>query len=264
MQVGFCSIAALDRPLEDAARAAAEAGADGLEVTERPPHLARDSGARAAEEAGRRVRQAGIEVIAFGSYFGKDQAVQPGDASEVVERAAAMGAPILRVWAEPAAATSRAELVDRLAEVSDRAAARGIQVVVERHLGSYADTPERIEALLAAVGCENFSLNYQVLDLLPSAALPTLPADATRLAGRARYLHLKNYRAREEDGLLLPGGDLAGGAVDHAALLQAVVRSGYDGPMTIEFLSDSCEPLEAKLTRDVRYLRDQMAALGVG
>ena len=39
MKLAFSSISALDRPLADAAQLAAEARLDGLELTERAPHL---------------------------------------------------------------------------------------------------------------------------------------------------------------------------------------------------------------------------------
>ena len=43
MKLGFCSISALDRPLADVAHLAATLGLDGIEVTQRAPHLTEES-----------------------------------------------------------------------------------------------------------------------------------------------------------------------------------------------------------------------------
>lgn len=263
MKLGFCSISALDRSLADAARLAAEAGADGMEITERPPHLAPGASVEDAAEAGRVVRAAGLEVIAFGSYLGKESAPTREAAHRAVESAAAMGAPLLRVWAEPTdRVDDRDRVVSVLAEACDVAAPHDIDVVVERHVGSYADTAQRVEALLRDVDRPNFALNYQVLDFLPSEALPDQPADAERLVGHARYFHLKNYRPGQAGGPLLPGGDLEGGEVDYRALLAAAIGAGYAGPFTLEFVAWDARPLEEKVAADLRHARGLIEELG--
>jgi 3-dehydroshikimate dehydratase len=266
MQLGFCSISALDRSLERAAEAAAAAGLDGLEVTDRPPHL--EPGASLAEvrAAGRAIRAAGLDVIAYGSYLGRSGPRDAGHVAREVAVAEALGAPRLRAWAEPVAGAPDdgfADTVRLLAAACDAAAGCGVDVVVERHLGSLADTAERIEGLFAAVERPNLALNYQVLDFLPEAAIAEQPADARRLAPRARYLHLKNYRRNPQaGGPLLPGGSLAEGAIDQRALLAAAFEAGYAGPLVIEFLSFEPLPLEEKLAADARFVRHVLRELG--
>ncbi len=271
--LGFCSISALDRPLAAAAELAAGCGIEGLEVTARPPHLDPDAGADAAREAGRSVRAAGLEVVAYGSYLGRPERADPVHARREVEIAAALETPLLRVWAEAVAppgaargedATFRAA-VALLRETCDAAARHGVTVVVERHLGSFADTPERIQHLLRAVERTNLALNYQVLDLLPAARAAEQADDAARLVGRARYFHLKNYRPNPDgQGPLLPGGSLEGGVLDYAAILGAALDAGYDGPLTFEFLSFEPRPTEEKLAADVAFVRRVLAARGSG
>jgi len=136
-------------------------------------------------------------------------------------------------------------------------------VVIERHVGSFADTPERIARLLDAIDRPNVALNYQVLDFLPPGEAARQAEDATRLVPHARYVHLKNYQPNAEpDGPLLPGGTLAGGALDYRAILRAAVATGYDGPMTIEFLAADARPIEDKLAEDVAFVRAVLASLG--
>jgi sugar phosphate isomerase/epimerase len=265
-RLGFCSISALDRPLAAAAAVAAAAGCDGLEVTDRPPHLAPDAPLAAVRAAARAVREAGVEVIAYGSYLGRMGPRTSEHARREVAVAEALGAPLLRVWAEPVAgavADGFDEIVRLLGATCDAASGCGVEVVVERHVGSFADTPERVERLLAAVARPNFALNYQVLDLLLPEAAPAQPADARRLVPRASYFHLKNYRPNPKaGGPLLPGGSLAAGALDQRALLAAAFEAGYAGPLTIEFLSFEPRPVEEKLAADAAFVREVLRGLG--
>jgi sugar phosphate isomerase/epimerase len=239
-RLAFCSISALDRPLPAAAEIAASAGLDGLEVTARPPHVDPEAGVAAARDAGRVVRIAGVEIVAYGSYLGRPEvAAQPvPDEGEQGYR----------------------RIIDLMRTTCDLARAPGITVVVERHFGSFADTPERIERLLADVDRPNFALNYQVLDALPESEAANQPQDAERLVRHARYFHLKNYRtSREEKGPLRPGGSLEGGVLDYQRILNAALDAGYSGPMTFEFLSWEPKPLEEKLAADVAFVRRVLA-----
>lgn len=267
--LALCSISALDRPLEAAAALAASRGLDGLEVTARPPHLDPSAPDDAIRDAGRAVRDAGVTVVAYGSYLGqggRPEALGAAAAAREAHVAALLGAPLLRVWGDhvPAAPDGGfAAVVGTLRAACDAAAREGVTVVVERHIGSFADTPERIEALLAAVERPNLALNYQVLDLLPQRLAAAQPEDARRLVPRARYLHLKNTRpAADGVGPMPPGGSLAGGVLDYRAILAAAFEVGYAGPLTIEFLSFEPRPIEEKLAADVAWLRGVLAELG--
>lgn len=263
MKLGFASISALDRSLAEAAALAARAGADALEVSARPPHLDADPDVAEAARAGRVVRDAGLDVVAFGSYFGREPSLHADAPERAVACAAAMQAPLLRVWAEPAAANGlRDEVVGSLQRACDAAASEGIDVVVERHVGSYAETPADARALLEDVGRPNFALNYQVLDFLPVGDVAHQAEDARALVEHARYFHLKNYRVEDGQDRLLPGGDLEGGAIDYRALLGVALDAGYVGPFTLEFVSWADLPLEEKVARDLGYARGLLTELG--
>jgi sugar phosphate isomerase/epimerase len=265
MKLAFSSISAMDRSLADAAQLAAEAGLEGLEVTEREPHLAPDCELEKAAAAGEAVRAAGLEVVAFGSYLGREAPTGPEAAAHAAACAAAMQTSLLRVWAEPAAGGGdRGRVVELLQAACDAAAGHAVDVVVERHVGSFADTPERVEALLADVARENFALNYQVLDVIAPQAAAAQPDDATTLIPHARYFHLKNFRPNPDGGPLLPGGSLAGGVLDYRAILAAAFDAGYAGPLAIEFLSWDPLPIEEKLAADAAHLRALLAELGRG
>ena len=257
--LGFSSISALDRPLGAALELAAGLGI-GLELTARPPHLEMEADDAAVAAAARAVADAGVPILAYGSYLGHAPHTTPDHARREAEVALALGAPRLRVWAENAIGDLDA-VVAMLRAACDAGAAGGLDVVVERHIGSWADTPERVERLLAACERPNLALNYQVLDLLPEAAIDDQPADARRLVPLARYFHLKNYRRNPDGGPLLPGGSLAGGVLDYRAILGAALEAGYGGPRCIELLSFEPRPAEEKLAEDLGDLRRLLAEI---
>lgn len=261
MKLGLCSIAALDQPLSEVIRLAAAAGADGLEVTARPPHVLPDAGRETLCALADEIRAAGLAVLAYGSYLGHGD-VEP---RREVERTAALGTRLLRVWAplcpgEPDAGFART--VALLARTCDLAQCEGIDVVVERHIGSFADTVERTVRLIEAVNRENFGLNYQACDFLEPSAVPLQTEDARRLAPHSRYVHLKNYILDPDHGRLVHGGSLAEGVLDYTSLLGTLLDAGYSGPMSVEFLSAEALPAEERLAHDLRFVRETIAATG--
>lgn len=263
----FCSYSALDRSLADAAELAARVGLDGLEVTAHPPHLDPAAGVAAARVAGRTVRAAGIPVIAYGSYLGRFGQVTAADAERAAAVAAALETRLLRVWAEPIpdGNSDPGPAVALLRTACDAAAGDGITVVIERHMGSFADSPERIVRLLDAIDRPNVALNYQVLDFLPMDQIAAQPGDAERLVPLACYFHLKNYQANPEpEGPMFPGGGLKTGVLDYRAILGAAVRAGYEGPLTIEFLAADERPVEEKLAADAAFIRGILSELSGG
>jgi sugar phosphate isomerase/epimerase len=269
--LGFCSISAMDRPLAAVAELAVSCGLDGIEATARPPHVDPAAPLDVHRETARAVRDAGADMIAYGSYLGRAEVAGAGAAdaraaAQAVRVAEALGAPLLRVWAEPLPGASDggfAQVVALLRAACEAASVAGIDVVVERHAGSFADTPERIERLFAAVDRPNFFLNYQVVDLLPQREAEAQPADARRLVPLARYYHLKNMRpAADGAGPMPPGASLAGGVLDYRAILAAAFAAGYEGPLTIEFLSFAPRSVDEKLAEDARWLRGVLAELG--
>lgn len=264
MKLAFCSISALDRPIGEAAAVAAAVGLDGLEVSAHAPHLDPEAGVDAARAIGRVVRATGIEVTAYGSYLGRFGQVTHVHAEREAAIAAALETPLLRVWAEPIEEGNYdvAPVVELMQAACDSAAPYGITVVVERHLGSFADTRERIEELFERISRPNVALNYQVLDFLPPSEVDKQAADAAQLVKYARYFHLKNYQPNPDaDGPLFPGGSLAAGVLDYRAILTAALNAGYDGPLTFEFLAADPRPVEEKLAEDVAFVRAILAEI---
>lgn len=257
--IGFCTISALDRPLEAALRVARESLADGVEVSARPPHVEDTTDLSAFRDTRAAARDHGLEILAYGSYLSCPGSDDLSSVRRDVERAAALGAPRLRVWAAHPGGSADENLGDVVAFLQSCARVAGDagqEVVVERHAGSFADSAQRTLRLLEAVDRPNCSLNYQVLDGLSVERAGHVVEDALALVPWATYVHVKNYVAPSaEVGVLELGGDLRDGAIDYRALVAAIVEADYAGPYTIEFVAADARPLEEKLTRDVAYLR---------
>jgi inosose dehydratase len=128
-------------------------------------------------------------------------------------------------------------------------ATQGVTLVYHHHMGTIVETPEEIDALMAATG--------PATHLLFDAGHCTFgggdpEAVLRRHAGRVRHFHAKNIRpdvvARvRAEGLSFLQGVLAGaftvpgdqeGGVDFGPLLRILAENGYDGWIVIEAEQD--------------------------
>lgn len=255
--LGICSLALLDRPLADVLRVAKAAGFDGIELTARAPHFDSRDGTQAAAEVARLVRAAQLDLLAYGSYLGHAPLVESRHADREVEIAAALGVPLLRAWA---GGTDFERTVALLRHAADAAERHGIHVVVERHAGSFADTEERVQRLLDAVGHANCSLNYQPLDDMREDAAATVPDECARLIGRSRYMHVKNYHpAASAGGNVRPFATVDGGVIDWADVIAAARAGHYTGPVSLEFHGAPAADANTAVARAAAYLRSCLA-----
>ncbi|PZQ90724.1 MAG: sugar phosphate isomerase [Leifsonia xyli] len=114
-----------------------------------------------------------------------------------------------------------AELLDR---VVDAATDAGMTVSYHPHLGSLAESPDEIDALLSA------SKVGLCADVAHIAAAGGDPADIIRrYAERLHYVHLKDLDRASGSFVPLGAGDL-----DLDAVVDAVIDAGYDGWFVVE------------------------------
>jgi inosose dehydratase len=128
-------------------------------------------------------------------------------------------------------------------------AAQGLTLVYHHHMGTIVESPEEIDALMAATGPHT----HLLFDAGHCAFGGGDPVQVlTRHVGRVRHFHAKNIRpavtarVRAEDMSFLQGvvagaftvpGDQEGG-VDFAPLLKILAGAGYDGWLVIEAEQD--------------------------
>jgi inosose dehydratase len=128
-------------------------------------------------------------------------------------------------------------------------AVQGLTLVYHHHMGTIIETPEEIDALMAATG-PHVQLLFDAGHCAFGGGDPV--AVLARHVGRVRHFHAKNIRpavtgkARKEGWSFLQGvvagaftvpGDQEGG-IDFAPLLKILAGAGYDGWIVIEAEQD--------------------------
>ena len=148
----------------------------------------------AARIAGEKTSAAGLSVLSYGSYFtlGAD-----GHGTEyfqtVLETAAVLGAPVVRIWARKTPSAECAEDlfltdVSALKEYAAMARDHGIRIGIEFHNGTYNDTAESSLRLLNAVGAPNLRTYWQ-----PIHPYERNLKDIKKLALHIENVHVYNW-----------------------------------------------------------------------
>ncbi len=182
------------RPAAEVIRLAAENGLKAVEWSENA-HVQPDDPAGAAALR-RETEKAGLAVAAYGSYY---RLGEQADAEAVFRKslvsAAALGAPVLRVWAGTRASADadtayRARLSEEARLIAGLAAREGVAVAFEWHKNTLTDTNESSMALLAAANHPNLKCLWQ-----PTVALsPRQRTEGIRLLGdRLANMHVYSW-----------------------------------------------------------------------
>lgn len=195
----------------------------------------------AAARAVRRMSEDhGLAISAYGSYFRSEtpSALNPS-AIAVLDTAAELGAPVVRVWAgargsREASAGDRAAVAEELALCCDGAAERNLIVATEFHGGALTDDADSCLRLLDEVNRANLRTFWQPPNGMdPSAALSGL----RRVRHRLAHMHVFHWWPYH-----LHRHPLAEGADRWPAYLQAAAeQSAADGELryaSLEFVRD--------------------------
>ena len=199
-----------------------------------------------AREVGRITRDAGLSVVAYGSYFRVGDDI-PCDFEPVLQAAVALGAPVIRVWAgrrgsKDADAAYRARVLDDSLLLSDRAAEEGIALCYEYHADTLTDTDESAQALLRAA-------NFKMRTLWQPPHERTVARRGESLRGVLPWLnhvHVFHWPRRGERVALEEGSG------DWGAYLNVLREEGKECPMLLEFVRGD-DPEQFR--RDARTFR---------
>jgi 3-dehydroshikimate dehydratase len=120
-----------------------------------------------AREVGRKTREAGLKVAAYGSYYRlgvRDKEAAPFE--HVLGSAAALAAPTIRVWAgnkgsDECSPQERSLVIADALRVAEMAARIGITICLEYHGGTLTDTRASVAALLAEMSHPNIEFLWQ-------------------------------------------------------------------------------------------------------
>lgn len=186
---GLCSITFRTLSADDLVAIAVRAGVQGIEWgadVHAPP-----GGDTVVAALGARTREAGLAVVSYGSYLG--MAASSDDQIEaVLDTAEALGAPMVRIWAElgvtaDSPADERRRVTEHTAALVDRIAERGLTAALEFHPDTLTETARSTNELLEAVGRLELRTHWQPEPALaPEAALEELARVVPRLA----HLHV--------------------------------------------------------------------------
>jgi sugar phosphate isomerase/epimerase len=203
---GLCSVTLRDLPALDVIAVAARAGLEAIEWgADRhvPPGEVDLAGAIA-----RRTADAGLACASYGSYLFAPTA-SASDIEVVLDTAAALGAPNVRVWTDWVGPTPEPQVREairaQLGYIAGVASDRGLSVSLEFHPGTLTETAASTLALLDAVGAENLFTYWQPAT---GAEVPDLMASWRAVRHRTSHLHVFRWRSYDDRQPLAEGVDL--------------------------------------------------------
>jgi 3-dehydroshikimate dehydratase len=206
LRAGLCSVTLRARPADEVVRIAARAGLEAIEwgadTHVRPGDLAR------AAALARRCADVGLTCASYGSYLFAPAAA-PVAVAAVLDTAAALGAPNVRIWTamggpDPAP-DERAAIGEHVGATAAAAALQGLTVSLEFHPGTLTDTASSTVALLDEVAAPNLFTYWQP----PTGLAPADLLESWRgVRTRASHLHVFRWRSYDDRLPLAEGDDI--------------------------------------------------------
>ena len=120
-------------------------------------------------------------------------------------------------------------LAERLGELVEYGASRGVTIAMEPHIGAIVDTPAKVLELLEIVNSPYLKVNFDIshFDIIGMPTAETVSA----LAAVSAHTHVKDQRGIAPDfEFLIPGE----GTFDYVGYLKEMQAHGYDGFITAE------------------------------
>ncbi len=125
--------------------------------------------------------------------------------------------------------TKKDFLVERIGELVEYAASRGVTIAMEPHIGAIIDTPDKVLELLELVNSPYLKVNFDISHF-EIVGLPTEDT-VSALADVSVHTHVKDQRGIAPDfEFLIPGE----GPFDYVNYLKLMQKQGYDGFITAE------------------------------
>ncbi len=226
-----------------------------------------------ASELGAFCKDTGIKPACFcvgAEFINRDAANETERVKFLSEVAASLGCDFMRHDATgglPASVKTKRgfyDLLPALAEtyrnVTEYAETLGVKTLVENH-GFFVQHSERVEALINAVGHENFGALVDIGNFMCADEESTKAVGI--MAPYAYHVHLKDFHYRDGSldapgegwfktlsGNYLRGSILGHGTVKIRQCIDILASKGYDGYLTLEFEGME-DPLNAiRISRD--------------
>lgn len=125
--------------------------------------------------------------------------------------------------------TTKDFLAERVGELADYGASRGITIAMEPHIGAIIDTPAKVLELLAIVNSPYLKVNFDIshFDIVGMPTEETVAA----LAPVSIHTHVKDQRGTAPNHEFLIPGE---GPFDYVGYLKEMQAHDYDGFITAE------------------------------
>jgi sugar phosphate isomerase/epimerase len=242
MKLAFTTLACPGWTLEQAAQAGRAAGYEGIELRLLDGEVV---GPNLPADARRRVRDVcaaeGLALVCLDTSVRIAQpdpdarAQQVRDGIAMLDLAAELGAPIIRVFAGPPEGTSPeaaiAGAIEALAPLAEYAQSLGLAVTLETH-DAFCDSRAVSQVLASVPGSGAGSL----WDLLHPFRIGEPYAETLeRLRDRLLHVHIKDGRPPAGGGSNWDLKLLGEGVVPTAEILSALRAAGYDGWVAVEW-----------------------------
>lgn len=146
--------------------------------------------------------------------------------------------------------TKKDFLCERVGELVDYAASKGVIIAMEPHIGAIIDTPAKVLELLEIIDSPYLKVNFDIshFDIVGMSTEETVSA----LAPVSVHTHVKDQRGISPDfEFLIPGE----GEFDYVEYLKAMQQHGYDGFITAEvsFMVQARKDYDPLAAADLTY-----------
>ena len=146
--------------------------------------------------------------------------------------------------------TKKDFLCERVGELVDYAASKGVIIAMEPHIGAIIDTPAKVLELLEIIDSPYLKVNFDIshFDIVGMSTEKTVSA----LAPVSVHTHVKDQRGISPDfEFLIPGE----GEFDYIHYLKAMQEHGYDGFITAEvsFMVQARKDYDPLAAADLTY-----------
>ena len=244
MKLGFSTWGTPEVPIEDALAYLDGLGYDGVELTVIPGYTTELKFLDKTER--RRIKDLyhshnlDLPAIAAHTTFLESEASSHKANMEHLEAAIDLAVDLSSESAPPAINTTPGGrpdewetvchmLVDRIGSLVRHAAARGVTLALEPHVGASVNNPERMLWLLEQIDSPYLKINFDIshFDVVGISIEEAVP----QLAPHTVHTHVKDQRGHHPDfEFLIPGE----GTFDYVRYLRAMQETGYTGYITVE------------------------------
>lgn len=188
---------------------------------------------RAAEVAAM-TADAGLRVSSYGSYYRAGEPEEESPFGSVLDTAAALGAPVIRIWAgtkgsAEAEADYRERVTERCREISELARQAGIGLACEYHGDTLTDSCDSALKLIGETGNPNLKCYWQPR---VGAGVDSSVEEIARLSPWLSHVHVFHW----DQYAKLP---LADGAAAWTRYFRAIAQVPGERFAMLEFVKDN-------------------------